>query len=606
VGVASDVERPAEGESAGRRHGRLGAVLSLAVAGATLVAFLPAFHAGFSDFDDHGFLLEVSGWRGLAPENLAWMARTMRLGHYQPLTYLSYALEYVLFGLDARAYHATNMLLHSANAVLVLWLFVRVIALAGLPVPRRAALWGAAGAALLWAVHPLRVETVAWITERRDVLSTLLLLGAAHAYLASARPGEARIGSRRAYLASVGLLLLSLLAKAWGITFVAAALVLDWFPLRRISAGAIARGPGRRVLTQKAPFAVLGAVFAVVAAIAVRTAAPDAMKTLSQWGVPERLAQACYGLVFYVRKTVAPTRLAALYERPGRVRWREPRWMIAAAAVALAGAVLAVLAARGRARGTVAAAALYIIIVSPVLGLAQGGIQLVADRYAYVSTIPLFGLVAGGLALAIVRLRSRWALAPAAAAACGCVLGVLTVRQAGLWADTRVLMEHALRVGQDGPILRNMYARQLERAGKPGEAAEQYRLSLEMKPDYGDSWFGLGNSRKALGELADAEAAFKKSAGLADDPTKDYLALGLLYIQRMDRPRDAVEAFTRAVEASEARGNPARSGTPYLMLAGACDAVEDYAQEARWLREAAKYADTRDEALGHLRDLGAR
>jgi len=164
----------------------------------------------------------------------------------------------------------------------------------------------------------------------------------------------------------------------------------------------------------------------------------------------------------------------------------------------------------------------------------------------------------------------------------------------------------ALAVGQEGPILRNMYARQLEKAKEPRAAIEQYRLSLGLKPDYADSWYGIGTSLKALGDYAGAEEAFLRSAKLDEDPTKDFLALGLLYIQHLNRPRDAVDAFTRAVEATRAHGNPAGIGTPFLMLAGAYDAVGDYAQEERWLREAARYEDTRAQALDLLKDFERR
>lgn len=406
---------------------------------------------------------------------------------------------------------------------------------------------------------------------------------------------------------AAGLLALSLLAKAWGITLFAVLLVLDWRPLRRIDAGSLRGGAAWPVIVQKWPFALLAGVFAVLAAAAQRSGSPDTMKTLEQWGIAERIAQACYGLVFYGWKTLAPTGLAALYELPVRIDWREPRWGASIGIVALAGVAAAWLVARGRAGAAAAALLVYTIVLSPVLGLAQSGIQLVADRYSYLALMSLAVVLTAGLAGVLGRLRTpgRWASLGGVALLAG-VLGTLTWRQSAVWQSTIGLWEHALAVGQDGPVLRNLYGRQLEKAGRPLDAIAQYRLSLSMDPAYADSWFGIGNAARNAGRFQEAEEAFLSAARLARDPTREYLALGLLYIRQLDRPADAVGAFERAVEACERAGNPARTGRPYLMLAGAYDALGDYAAEEKWLREAAKWPDSRAEAIDFLRDLPRR
>src|SRR5262245_53226224 len=215
----------------------------------TFIAFIPALNAGFSRYDDHGVLLEVTGWRGLAPSNLAWDFTTTNMGHYQPLTYVSFGIEHSLWGLEsARPYHLTSVLVHCTGAVLLYALAMRLLAAARLREPRASPalatpgppdwpiILGGAAAALFWSVHPLRVESVAWITERRDVLSGCFLLLATLAYLRAFPPASVRTVSREWYWLSVGLLLLSLLCKAWGMTFFVVLFILDLYPLRRVPA----------------------------------------------------------------------------------------------------------------------------------------------------------------------------------------------------------------------------------------------------------------------------------------------------------------------------------------------------------------------------------
>jgi protein O-mannosyl-transferase len=573
---------------------------------AACLPFMPAMNAGFSDFDDQGFLFESTAWRGIAPDNFAWMFSTMHLGHYQPLTYLSYAIDHAAFGMDPRAFHATNIFLHGLSAVLFSFLIARLLTIAAPGVGQRAALFTASAAAVLWAVHPLRVESVAWITERRDVLSAVFLIAATLAYLRSASPREAALRSRAWYWASLGLLMLSLFAKAWGITFIAIAILLDIYPLRRmpLSLRALRDAGARRVLIQKLPFAAACVMFAIIAAQAQLTASAETMRTLAEWGILERLAQATYGLEFYVRKSILPTNLSALYELPDAVVWYHRRWV--APVLLVIAATLVAISHRRRAPGLGPALAAYAILLAPVLGLAQSGIQLVADRYSYLAVIPLFALAAAGAAILLTRATSNLRIViPAAAAILAIALAILTWQRSELWGDNLRLWESAIQGGHEGPTLRNYYARQLEKAGRPADAIAQYHASLALRPSFADNYFGVGTASKAMGDFAAAEAAFKKAAELDPDPTTAYVALGLLYIMHLDRPADAIAAFQRGVEACERAGNPAKTGRPHLMLAAAYGESGDDAQAIRWLREAAKWPDSRAEALEHLRELDA-
>ena len=586
------------------------ATLCVFIAAAAIVPFLPAINAGLSNFDDVGVLKEANGYQGLGFENLRWMFSTTHMGHYQPLTWLSYALEFSIWGLEPRAFHTTNIVLHAFNAVLVFQVARRLITAAlARPLPKSGGAFaidlGAAIAALLFAVHPLRVESVAWITERRDVLSSFFLLAALLAYLNAFPMKSTRPASLGWFVASVALLTLSLLSKAWGMTFFVVLVILDWYPLRRLAWPPLSPA-NRTVLLQKLPFAALGIAFAIQAGRA-QSSMPFVVRTLDQWGISARICQAAYGLCFYVEKLVAPFKLAALYELPARFNPAEPRWAVSLVLVGTAAAGVFLL--RRRWPALVAGAMIYVILLSPVLGVFQSGIQLVADRYSYVANIA-WAMLIGGAATALA-LAGKAGAVPAlvprvltAAAAAGLVgLGALSWQQTRLWGDTERLFAHALAVGQDGPILRSNYGVQLDQNGRRDEALAQYDLSLKQDPAYGQAWFNRANLLKEMGRFPEAEQSYAKAIQFMPDSWRADLMLGILYITSLERPADAARHFRAAVDKVEAPGARSFSSRPYLMLAGALYELGDERGCREMLERAARFPETRAEALSHLRDL---
>ena len=250
----------------------------------TSAAFLPALQNQFLRWDDHKNFLGNPHYRGLGWIHLRWMWTT-HLGHYIPLTWMTLGLDYVLWGMNPLGYHLTNLLLHAANAVLFYFVAFRILGL-GLPDPgdrRQADLVLSAGfAALVFAIHPLRVESVAWVTERRDVLSGLFYLSAILIYLRTCERGER---GRGWYWAAVGLFACALLSKSMVVNLPIVLLILDVYPLRRLG-GAIGwwSEPARRVYVEKIPFVLLAtaaAAIAVMAQLSVHAAA-----SLAQLSVP--------------------------------------------------------------------------------------------------------------------------------------------------------------------------------------------------------------------------------------------------------------------------------------------------------------------------------
>lgn len=493
---------------------------------AVFAAFAPALDAVFVNWDDSELLLGNTHFRGLDGGNVAWCFTTNHAGPYQPLTWLSYAFDHALWGMsdrldapEARGFHLTNIVLHALTAC-------GVYALARRLLGSVAVAWVAAG---LFALHPLRVESVAWVTERRDVLYGALLVASLLAWLEWRDSIEGETPRRPALFATVGasvaavvtllcgtsapagewlrfsfepwsvgvalllfvtafvslarafqagrwgcLLLaamsfaLSLLAKASGMTFALALVVIELGILRRDPV---------RAWIDKVPFAALGVVAGALAYMG-QAAQPQAVASWEQHTFSERILQACYGLVWYVRKSLWPSELNPIYEVPGGIEWSEPRFGVSLALVVVAG--IALFALRKRQPALVAAVILYGLSVAPMLGLAQCGPQLVADRYSYVPTIPL-ALLASAVLFRVFTARS--ALACGAVACVG--LGLLTREQCRVWRDSRALWSWSVSLEPRSAIAQTALAEFLkERAFASAEEAERRRLLSDSLAHY--------------------------------------------------------------------------------------------------------------------------
>ncbi len=610
---------PDASASSGRPAPRWLAPALAAILGAlTIIAFFPAFSAGFVSWDDHDVLVNNPHYRGFAADNLRWMFTSTLLGHYQPLTWMSYAVDHALWGMNARGYHATNVAIHLVNVLLVFVLAMRLIVLSRSPIgpgggepgnaPTSGVVLAAGLSAGLWGLHPLRVESVAWITERRDVLSTLFLLLSTLAYLRSARIGELRVGDARWLWIAAGLLGVSLLCKAWGMTLFVMLLALDIFPLRRVAMDP-RRWFGREgitLLVQKWPMVALGIAAAAMAAHAQHSAI--ATKTLAQWGVTERIVQAVHGLWFYMRTSVLPMDLSPLYALPKNVDPTEPRYLLAFVCVGVGAALI--IALRHRLPGLAIAAAVYGIALLPVLGFLQSGDQFVADRYSYIAMIG-FSILAGAGAAALGRRASTTAIRAVMLAAWAGVVGVLVMLthvQTRVWDNTIALWSQAVRTAPSSLAHTNLALAYLnEQPPDRVKAAEQLILALRSDPDDGRAWFTLGNTLRSVGRLREAEEALLNAARLMPQAYMAHVNLGSMYLTQMNRPQDAIVQL-RAAVADVERGAVVEKGQrrplsalPYLALGNALRATGDIAGARQAFMEALKFDETRTDAENELR-----
>jgi hypothetical protein len=432
------------------------AALAAACAAATAFVFAPAVRFPLLNWDD---AVNVAGNPNLNfdASGLAWMLTGSSLGHWHPLTWATLALDRAAWGGAPAGYHTTNVLLHALSAALFFLLARRLLSAGGTTPPRAEA--GAACAALLWALHPLRVESVAWVSERRDVLSCVLVLTSALAYVRGAEAGDVPAGRR---------------LRAWALLWGAAAMASKVFAvvLPAVFVVLDTRLRGRPRWKEKIPWLVPMAV-----AAAFNIAAQEESRAAVSWaafGLKARAAQAAYGLAFYVWKSLLPFGLGPLYERSLLL---EPApFVLSALAVAAAAALI--WAGRRRRPGLAQAACVYVLLALPALGLFKSGRMTAADRYAYLPGLPL-SLLAGA-AFARASLRRT-----AAAAALGAVLilGGLTALQLPVWSSDISLWTRACEVSPLSYFARLRLSAALQAAGRLDEAAVVRETAVSLHAD---------------------------------------------------------------------------------------------------------------------------
>ena len=564
-------------------------LLLVGVAACAFLAFAPALHAGLV-WDDGLLFASNDGFRGLDPARLRWMFTNTRAAIWMPLTWITHGLDFVLFGMDPSAWHRTNLVLHAVVAALFARLALRLLEAAhgeravAHPIALR---FAAAAAALVFAAHPMRAESVAWLTERRDLVNALFLVPATLAWIAAAR-GEGPAWRRPGwYATSIGLYAASLLSKPSSMTFVLVLLVLDLYPLRR--------RPLRAV--EKLPVLALGLASAAVAWWGQATMG-NTVRGLEEFGPAARAAEVAYGLAFYARKTLWPARLSALYELPWRLDPLEGRFVASAAAVLVALAAIVLL--RRRAPSLAAAAGAYVAFLLPTIGIAHAGPQIAADRYSYLSCMPIALLAGGALFLAWSSSPAARRIASVAGALWIVALFVLARRQAATWRDEESLWSHAIAVGHPSSVAHAELGVIDAEANRNAAAAEHFRAALDIRPDNGQAWLNLGHLDAMAGELGRAEDDYRKACGTMSPDWPAYVALARFYTSVRFEPERAVEPLRLAVESTAHASREMFSPVPHLELGLLLQDLGRREEARPYLETAARYPPTRDEALRRL------
>jgi tetratricopeptide (TPR) repeat protein len=479
---------------------------------ATLAIYAQTAAHGYVAYDDDQYVYQ-NPWvkAGLTASNIAWAFTTFFYANWHPLTWISYMLDFSLFGGNPGLQHLVNVAFHLASALL---LFLALDRMTHQP-------WRCALVAAIFAVHPLHVESVAWISERKDVLSTFFEMLALLLYIRyTRRPGV------RSYLSAAVAFGLSLLAKPMAVTFPFVLLLLDYWPLRRIE-WPLKAAPVRRLLVEKTPLLAMAAAASVLTFMAQRGF--GAMVSLTRLPLPERIANAALACVDYMEKAFWPVDLAVLY--PAR-----PPAPVAVATAVLILVALTVVAWRWvKQRPYFAVGWLwYLGMLVPVIGLVQVGVQAMADRYTYV---PMVGLSIALIWTVADFVENRAALRTAAAAVAVLALAAFTgaaYRQAAYWKNSRTLFEHTLAVTRDNYIIQNNLGVVLANEGNSAEAVALYRAALATAPDYAAALANLGHEQLKSGQLGEAYANITKALDFSPDLASAQADLGLLLAARGD------------------------------------------------------------------------
>jgi Tfp pilus assembly protein PilF len=502
-----------------------------------VIVYAPVRHFGFVRWDDPDYVTDnVPVARGLTWQGAGWAFTSAHAANWHPLTWLSYMLDVQLHGMNAGPQHVTNLFLHVLNTLLLFGVLYRMTAA-----------WGRSlFVAGLFAVHPLHVESVAWISERKDVLSTLFWMLTMWAYVAYVR----RPGWRR-YLPVVAFFALGLMAKPMLVTLPFVLLLLDFWPLRRVELGGGAGEPGlaalrqripglARLVREKLPLFVLAALSSVVTFVVQRHV--GAVAGLERFPLGLRLTNALASYLGYIGKTLWPARLAAFYPLSVAIP------VLQASLGALLLTAVTILAIRaGRRHGYFLVGWLwYVGTLIPVIGLVQVGRQSMADRYTYVPLIGLFLIAAWGAPELVGRWRYGGIALPAAAACVLLACAGLARAQVRNWSDSASLWQHALEVTEDNYVAHNNFGAVLLKQGKTGEALPHIVEALRIKPDFADAHNNLGMVQVQQGKLNEAIPHFIEALRIDPDFAEAQYNLGMVLV-RQGKLDEAAQRFAEAV-----------------------------------------------------------
>ncbi len=525
-------QEPRTSPAGGRRHSASRAAhprggtlwIGLALIVVTVVVYAPLGHFDFVKWDDPQYVTDNTiVLAGLTWHGVAWAFTTSHGPYWHPLTWLSHMLDVQLFGLDAGGHHITNIVLHIATTLLLFGLLRKATG-----ATRRSAF-----VAALFAVHPLHVESVAWIAERKDVLSALfwmLTLGAYGWY--AARP------SVRRYLAVAVLFACALMAKPMVVTLPFTLLLVDVWPLERATVERMA-GWGRLIL-EKLPLVALAAAVGVATVVLQR--GQGVLPALDAIPLTLRLANALTSYVSYIGLMFWPAHLVALYPYPSAL----PAWRtIAGAALVLIGISIVAIRTARRYPYVLVGWLWYLGTLVPVIGLIQSGEQSMADRFVYIPLVGLFVIVAWGVPDLLARekgVRPLFVVATIAIAACAAV----SRQQVRYWSDNLTLWQHVVETTGPNYRAQGNLAMALEDAGRTSDAIAHYSEALRINPRFVDAYDNLGLALASQGRTAEAVQIYTEVLRLKPTDADAHNNLGKLLAEQ-EKIDEAIVHFAEAV-----------------------------------------------------------
>jgi Tfp pilus assembly protein PilF len=584
-------------------------LLALLAALAAFIVYLPALDNGFLNWDDNRYISANPFMRPIDTGFVLWAFSTFRASNWHPLTWLSLGLDCSVWGFEPMGYHLTNVLLHSLNVLLVTLLAGGLFRVA-MGVLDWRGLFASALVGVLFGVHPLHVESVAWVAERKDVLYAFFWLLGLHAYLGYSRSKNPGQRSLR-YALCLFFFALSLMSKPMAVTLPVVLLLMDVYPLGRLAS----RGDMIRVgIVEKLPFFAMSIASASVTILAQQAAMVD----IGVQSLAERLWVAVRALGFYLAKTVFPVNLSPFYPLPLHGTFVGPEHV--AALIAVIAITLACVWSMKKSTFYPVLWVYFVVTLLPTLGIIQVGVQAAADRYMYLPVLaPLF-LVGAGVARAWEGRYRKYL--PVLALVVAVLLSTMTVRQIGVWKSTSTLWERVMGLyPQDshphaGRALGAMEEERYEDAlsyivkaiemeqgysasspklhwlyniradvqmalGRHREAAGDFSRAIELNPAVEAYYLGRAKALEGLGELVGAVSDYQKAVSLKPDYVEALNSLGVLY-RKMGDYEKAVKSLNRAIARSPYEpGLYLNRGNAYAAWGRAEMALEDYRMAAR-------------------------
>ncbi len=546
--------------------------LAVALVALTLATYWPLRSCDFIDYDDPDYVTANSHVQaGLTTKGFVWALRSTEFANWHPLTWLSHMLDCELYGLNPIGHHFSNLLLHLANTLLLFGVLNRMTR----------APWRSATVAALFGIHPLHIESVAWVSERKDVLSTFFFMLTLWTYVryvelkSATRAASSRhVPSCIFYLLAIVCFILGLMSKPMLVTLPFVLLLLDYWPLRRLEAGAGSSPLATRfawpLLREKLPFFALSVLSSVVTYTAQHSS--GVVRSLEIIPLHIRLANAFVSYASYLGKTIWPGNLAIFYPYPDS--W--PATFVTVAGLLTAGLTIAAAWFARRKPYMTVGWFWYLGTLVPVIGLVQVGAQAMADRYTYVPLIGTFlMLVWGGGDLLL-----RWRVSPillrtmAVSVIISCALR--SAYQIRYWRSTEMLFQHAIKATQGNYVACNVLGIALERRGDLARAADCYTAALRLKPNFADAHSNLGGVLARQGNLDQAIVQFQQALLYRPNFCNALITLGGALTEQ-GRAAEAIAPLRKAIQLQDQDVDAHYNlGNAWLALARTNEASAEY------------------------------
>jgi tetratricopeptide (TPR) repeat protein len=497
----------------------------------TLSVYWQVHNYDFVNFDDDKYVSDNRHVQvGLTLESITWAFTTNHVSNWHPLTWLSHMLDCQFYGINPGRHHLTNLLFHIANTLLLFFVFRKMTG----------HLWQSTFVASLFALHPLHVESVAWISERKDVLSTFFWLLTMWSYILYVQ--HPRVDK---YLLVLLFFILGLMAKPMLVTLPFVLLLLDFYPLYRFHKSADSNNSYQRpivfrLVLEKIPLFVLVVMSSAMTFYAQKHG--GSVASLDTIPIQARIANALVSYVYYILKMIYPSKLAVLYPHSVILPW----WQVTGACLLLLSISFLAIRVIKQSPYFVVGWLWYLGTLVPVIGLVQVGSQSMADRYTYIPLIGIFIIIIWSIAEFVTRWNDKKIILPTIATAILFVFMTITFLQVGYWENSITLFEHTLEVTSNNRTAHNNLGLALQEQGRIDDAIKHYLEALRIKPDYEDAHNNLGLALQEQGRIDDAIKHYLEALRIKPDYEDAHSNLGVA-LREQGRIDDAIKHYLEAL-----------------------------------------------------------